>query len=44
MPPLVTAIQGTGLVAVHAQRLPVTTEILLLSPVSGAATLAGDTL
>jgi hypothetical protein len=44
MPPLVTVIQATELTGVHAQELPVITEMLLLSPVDGAATLVGDTL
>jgi hypothetical protein len=44
MPPLVIVIQGTELTGVQAQALPVITEILLLSPVDGAATLVGDTL
>ena len=44
MPPLVTVIQGTELTAVHAQELPVITEMLLFIPVDGAETLAGDTL
>jgi hypothetical protein len=42
--PPVIVIQGTELEAVHAQRLPVNTETLLLSPVCGADTLVGDTL
>jgi hypothetical protein len=44
IPPLVTVIHATGLVAVQAQPDPVTTAILLLSPVNGAVTLAGVTL
>lgn len=44
MPPLVIVIQATELVAVQAQPDPVTTEILLLSPVNGADTLVEDTL
>ena len=44
MPPLVTVIQAAVLAGVHAQALPVITEILLLSPVDGADTLVGDTL
>jgi hypothetical protein len=44
IPPLVTVIQATGLVAVQVQPDPVTTEILLLSPVIGAATVVGETL
>jgi hypothetical protein len=44
MPPLVTVIQPTELVAVHAQELPVVTAILLLRPVDGAETLVGDAL
>jgi hypothetical protein len=44
MPPLVIVIQLTELWAVHAQRLPVTTEILPLNAVDGTDTLGGDTL
>jgi hypothetical protein len=44
MPPLVMVIHATVLAGVHAQELPVVTAILLLSPVDGAETLAGDTL
>ncbi len=44
MPPLVIVIQLTELVAVHAHRLPVTTETLPFNPVDGADTFAGDTL
>jgi hypothetical protein len=44
MPPLVMVIQGTVLAGVHAQPEPVTTEMLLLSPVDNADTVAGDTL
>ena len=44
MPPLVTVIHGTELTAVHAQELPVITEMLLLSPVDGAETLVDDRL
>ena len=44
MPPLVIVIQGTVLVGVHAQELPVVTEILLLRPVDGAETVVGVTL
>ena len=44
MPPLVIVIQGTWLTGVQAQELPVITEMLPLSPVNGADTVAGDTL
>ena len=44
IPPLVTVIHATGLVAVHGQPDPVTTEMLLLSPVKGAVTDVGETL
>jgi hypothetical protein len=44
MPPLVIVIQGTELTGVHAQLEPVTTEMLLLSPVDSAETVVGDTL
>ena len=44
IPPLVTVIHATELVAVHAQELPVVTAILLLRPVDGAETVVGDTL
>jgi hypothetical protein len=44
MPLLVIVIQGTELTGVHAQFEPVVTPMLLLSPVDGAETLAGDTL
>jgi hypothetical protein len=37
-------IQATELVAVQVQPDPVATEILLLSPVIGAATVVGVTL
>ena len=41
--PPVIVIQGTALVAVHAQRPPVMTEMLALWPVDSADTLVGDT-
>ena len=44
IPPLVIVIQGTVLTGVHAQELPVITEMLLLSPVDTADTVEGDTL
>lgn len=44
MPPLVTVIQLTVLAGVHAQALPVITEMLLLRPVAGADTVVGDAL
>lgn len=44
MPPLVIVIQGTVLVGVHAQELPVVTEMLLLRPVDEADTVVGVTL
>ena len=44
MPPLVIVIQGTWLTGVHAQALPVVTEMLPFIPVDGAVTLNGDTL
>ena len=42
--PLVTVIHATELVVVHAQELPVITEMLPLNPVDGADTLGGETL
>ena len=42
--PPVIVIQGTALVAVHAQRPPVITEMLPLWPVESADVLVGDTL
>ena len=42
--PPVIVIQGTALVAVHAQRPPVITEMLALWPVESADALVGDTL
>ena len=42
--PLVTVIQATELVAVHAQLEPVVTEMVLLSPVDGAETVVGVTV
>ena len=42
--PPVIVIQGTALVAVHAQRPPVITEMLPLWPVESADMLVGDTL
>jgi hypothetical protein len=44
MPPLVIVIHATVLVGVHEQLDPVTTEILLLSPVDGADTVVGEAL
>jgi hypothetical protein len=44
IPPLVIVIQGTVLIGVHAQELPVITEMLLLSPVDSAETVVGDAL
>jgi hypothetical protein len=44
MPPLVIAIQATVLTGVHAHPEPVTTEMLLFSPVDGAETVVGDAL
>jgi hypothetical protein len=44
IPPLVIVIQGTVLTGVHAQLEPVTTEMLLLSPVDNAETVVGDAL
>jgi hypothetical protein len=44
MPPLVIVIQGTVLTGVHAQELPVITEMLLLSPADDVDTVVGDTL
>jgi len=44
MPPLVTVIQAAVLAGVHAQELPVMTEMALVSPVDGADTVMGDTL
>ena len=44
MPPLVIVIQGTWLTGVHAQALPVVTEMLPFIPVNGAVTLNGATL
>ena len=42
--PPVIVIQGTALVAVHAQNPPVITEMLPLWPVDSADLLVGDTL
>ena len=42
--PLLTTIQGTELVDVHAQLEPVTTEIAIRDPVDGTAMLVGVTL
>jgi hypothetical protein len=44
MPPLVIVIQETVLAGVHAQLEPVTTEMLLLSPVDSAETVVGEAL
>ena len=44
MPPLVIVIQVSVVVGVHAQELPVITEMLLFIPVDGAFTTVGDTL
>ena len=44
MPPLVIVIHATVLAGVHAQELPVVTEMLLLSPVDSAETVVGDAL
>jgi hypothetical protein len=44
IPPLVMVIQATVLAGVHAQELPVVTEMLLLRPVDGADTLVGEAL
>jgi hypothetical protein len=44
IPPLVIVIQDAVLTGVHAHELPVTTEMLLLSPVDSTETVVGDTL
>jgi hypothetical protein len=44
IPPLVMVIQASVVAGVHAQELPVVTEMLLLRPVDGADTLVGETL
>jgi hypothetical protein len=44
LPPLVTVIQLTELVAVHAQLEPVTTEMLWLAPVDDTDTFVGVTV